>query len=86
MGIAESINNLFTIHAMNPARRRAKPAAPVKPILDTRDPLCACVLEHQGGVYCTFRLADKSVLHFHECKAEVQRRTERDGYYLTFVA
>jgi hypothetical protein len=50
---------------------------------ETQTVLQACSLEHQAGAYRAFRRFDGMLLHSHELRIEVIRRTARDGYHFT---
>lgn len=47
-------------------------------------PIRACSLELQHGRYRAFRRFDGILVESHECKVELIRRMERDGYHFTY--
>ncbi len=81
-----------------PLRRAGFPAGPSAPQGRARlalnretwpaeqDTQKAVILEHQHGQYRAFHIVSQELLHSHVCKAEVVRRTERDGYHFVVLA
>lgn len=67
-------------HLFDSRTGRTSMAAPAQ-----SDTLRLLSLEYQQGLHRAFRRADGALIHSHECKVEVVRRCERDGYCFTLA-
>lgn len=79
MTLASSLNTAFTMGHVARKGRDVGPSVVTAPVQRV-DMIKAASLEFQHGLHRAFHCLSGKLMHSHECRLEVVRRTERDGY------